>query len=447
MPILIWSLYLIASALNIYSLRSIDLRRMTFIDGILLGCVYYVVVPMFFILLSGRINPVFIMADAYEPMRDLKTTTVILEGMILISALKFVTARGPASRDTSDPRMLNAMLVLFLITSIYSIFNSGVLSGGHWYEATVDAMENNPVLLVVKHGLNFARTAIFGILLYLHTIGKITRKRAIVTGLIIVMIDMFSTFNRITAVYFIIMLLIMVRREKLLMTGIMAFGIFVLPIAGNVWPIFRGVVSATGYTPQGIAEAAEVAFSQHERAQTLADSTNGVFESINFVTLNYVVNSYGKTTPYLMGDMFVRPLTFLLPSLVWSDRPKSFAETLGPEINNKPDLALNSTLFGESVANFGDFWPLALILLLVVYEFAFKMIGGSSRVVGFIAAFIAFAMWRFDTVFGAVSLAMSLALVLLLSTFRSTGSSSRRGRSLLRARRSPKIPGRQTARR
>ena len=411
MGLLIWIFYLGAAALAFFATSRVDFRRLTFMDGILFGCDYYIIVPMFLTLCHGELDPDFVLANSYRPYEDLATTWVIISGIMMVAVLQMMTATRTQTADETDPRILKTVGGLFVIATIYNFLSSGILSGGHWYNATSDALSNDPTFLLTKHIANFMRTAVFGVLVYMREKRAIRTRTALGIGVFVVLMDMVMTFNRVTAVYFIIMAIIMLRRYRRLLLIACTFGLFGIAQISNAWPMFRGLVGVYGYNVTGVIEAASTALERNDRDVPLVNSMNGVFESINLVTLNFVVQHSGKDMPLLKGDMFLRPLTFYLPKIVWPNRPSSFNVMLGIAINNDGDLALNSTMFGEPYANFGKLWFVALAALLCVYHFAFRAIGQSSRAIGYIACFTAFAMWRFDTVFGVISLAMSLAVM------------------------------------
>ena len=125
-----------------------------------------------------------------------------------------------------------------------------------------------------------------------------------------------------------------------------------------------------------------------------------MFESSNLAVLNWIVGHYGTLErPFLAFAMFARPITLLLPGSLWPDRPQNFGLSLGDGIAGLPSLALNSTLYGESYANFGWFWPLGLSLFVLLWHGVYRAIAPHSRAVQMMGAFAAVAMWRFDASF------------------------------------------------
>lgn len=408
--VIIWTAYILAILCNLFALNRVYYRALRFMDGVLFGNIYYLVVPMLFILVHGELPPDFIKAPPYFPYVDHSTTVVLLTGMILVPALHLITKPVVRSRDTTDRRTLNFILVIFASASVYGLLTSGVLSGGHWYRATADAMEGDAAFLIIKHVANFARTAAFGALVYWHLNRGMPRRTAVWIGLAVVLIDMMMTFNRVTGVYFLIMILVLYRRNVLIMLSVVTLMLFVIPQVSSLWPMFRGLVGAGGYSVGSFADAASTSLYHSDRDASAIEAMNSVFESVNIVTLNYVVK-HAESSGYLKGEMFIRPATFYLPRMVWADRPANFGTTLGMKINGVKDLALNSTMLGEPYANFGPFWWLGLTVLLIAYEYVLRWVGKDNRFVGFVSCFIAFAMWRFDSVFGVIAVVFVTLLI------------------------------------
>jgi len=140
-------------------------------------------------------------------------------------------------------------------------------------------------------------------------------------------------------------------------------------------------------------------------ATSIDRKLNSLFEASNLIILNYIVKNVGVTfDPYWGYTAIIRPLTTFLPSSFWAGKPKVFGTYMGMEINSYKGLALNSTLFGEAIANFPYVWPVYLIAFLILMDRLYLV--GSRYVPGLYAMsfFIAFALWRFDANFASIGL-------------------------------------------
>ena len=398
--LVVWMFFVAGLAINAHWLATLDLARLDFLDGVLIGQAYYVVVPLFVFLIEGR-TEVPDLSLVYRPYEDLGTTGMLIAGLFLFPALRIAFSRVPAARpDTSDPRLFTAVVLLFMVSALASFLLSGLAQGGHWQE-NLDGAFGNPLFLPIKYTANVARNAVFAVLLYQVTIGRMTTGRALGLGFALVLIDLLTTFNRITAVYLLILAMLLMKRHPVRMILAGGVSLWSLSTLSTLWPAFRGLATAQGYSLRSFAQAWQTAsLAQDTASSTLDGSLNAVFESSNLAVLNWIVGHYGMVErPFLAFAMFARPITLLLPGSLWPDRPQNFGLSLGDDIAGLPSLALNSTLYGESYANFGWFWPLGLSLFVLLWHGVYRAIAPHSRAVQMMGAFAAVAMWRFDASF------------------------------------------------
>jgi hypothetical protein len=424
---LIWINYLVASALSLWCLSRIDIRRLTFADGLLVGTVYYLVLPMLFILIDRGISAQFILSDDYLPFRDLDTTLVIIICLYFIPVLHlFLPRPKPIALDTNGILSLNRLIlifvaVLYFVSTVGSFWLSGLWAGGHWHANAQEALANSGLALVLRHVASFARTAIFAILVYQVWTSAVSHRFFLAMGSVVVVCDLLLTFNRITAVYFLLSILMLNRNRRLVVSAVVVALIFVLPAISNMWPVFRGLATRNGYNLEGMIAAAEIAYRTVAAHPGLADFTSGVFESINIPVLNYIVQHQGDTLNVAPGSIYLRPATIFLPRMIWSDRPEVYGTILGASINiGSNGLALNSTLIGEPYGNFGAWWPIGILPMYFVYHLLFLQLSRVSPVFGAIGAFCAIAMWRFDSTVTAVALALCIILLFAVRTWISS---------------------------
>jgi hypothetical protein len=417
--IVVWTFFLAGVALNLRLLSRIDLARLDVLDGILVGQAYYVVVPLCVFLLKGQTE----MPDVqlvYRPFGDLPTTGMLISGMFLFPAVRLLFPPVPSKRrDTSDPRMVSTVSVLFVVTGIASFGLSGLAQGGHWQQS-LDGAFGNPLFLPIKYTANVARNAIFAVLLYRVTRGEMSVGRALGLGLVFALLDLFTTFNRITAVYLLILTMLLMKHRPRRMVATGAASLWSLSAFSTVWPAFRGLATAQGYSAASFGQAWDLASSAQDHTSGSLDAAlNGVFESSNIVVLNWIVEHYGTAErPFLAFAMFARPVTLLVPGALWPSRPQNFGLTLGDGIAGLPTLALNSTLYGEAYANFGWFWPLGLSAFVLLWHGVYRLIAPNARVVQMMGAFAGLAMWRFDASFIGCAALLTGLLVLILWLIR-----------------------------
>ncbi|TQF33458.1 hypothetical protein UNPA324_30860 [Bradyrhizobium sp. UNPA324] len=391
-------------------LATVRLADLRFEDGILVGMMFYVVCPSFFILLLGEINNYELEAEPFRPFEDLSTSFNILVGWWTV--LCFHATRSARRADIVARPTDASYIDLFLFGGLYVCLTgigfvlSGRAEGGHWQHTLGQNLGESTALILILNFANVYRTAIFGYLLFAFTRGRISRNALIVVGLLVVAFDFLLTFNRITAVYFIICVLWIYRRYFwALCLSFLALS----PIVGylsTVWSVFRAFALRDGYNLNGLISAFEISMSiSGSKEQPIDRLLNSLFESSSLVVLKYIVKHIDESFPPLWGSTFVgRSFTFLVPSTWWPDKPRVFGTILGQYIQSTQGLALNSTLFGEALANFYYFWPLALFLMLLLVAEIFRSLSRAFRAAGFLGFFIAVALWRFDMAFAFISL-------------------------------------------
>lgn len=388
---------------------TIRIGELRFEDGILVGMVFYIVCPSIFILAIGEINNYELHAEPFRPFDDLATSANILIGWLtvlcfcLIRSQRRIEFAGPAAVNHNDLALF--ALAYAALTGVGFVL-SGRSEGGHWQHTLGQSLGESTAAILILNFANVYRTAIFGYLLYAHVHGRLGRKTTMALALLIVGFDFLLTFNRITAVYFIILGLWVYRRHFWAICSGLFLASPVLGYLSAVWSVFRAFALQNGYTLSGLISAVEIATNVSEsKAQSLDRILNSLFEASNLVVLNYIVKNVDERLPVLWGSTFVgRSLTFLIPSTWWPDKPKVFGTILGQYIEAIQGLALNSTLFGEALANFYYFWPLALFLMLVCVAEIFRLFTRTFRPAGFLGFFIAIALWRFDMAFAFISL-------------------------------------------
>ena len=451
--------YIFIVMANFAALRRINVNRFHFIDGVVLGLTYYISIPMAVILLYGRIGSDFLTIEDYLPYEDITTTFVIYVASLMVCGLKiYLPALAPRGRLASlarlfisdpvvqmapEPRhgahrraprwsyvhwLLGVNLAIYYASTIFVFFRAGVSDGGHWYHATSSLLSESPIYIVIKYFSNFTRTSVFGILGILTLRHPKYQYRLAVAGAVVCVSDMLMTFNRITVIYFGILLLIgswnKIYNIILGLFCLLFGGVYI----GSLWPEFRGQVSNYGYSLSGFADAAAKAIEVNSKSLPFVDAMNSLFESFSFTVLNWEVKNYSNISVDF-GAYFTRPLGVMIPRAIWPDRPESFALLLGRNFS-KEELALNSYIIGEPFANSWLFWPLLLVGAILVNDLVYRRLSKRDPAWGFIGAIIGFAWWRFDTSFLAVSVVISLIIftgmhILVGSGSSATGSGSR----------------------
>lgn len=419
--------YVLAAALNVIALRYVKLRLLQLIDGVVIGMLYYITIPMFFILAAGRIGPSFIKISDYLPFEDTSTTGVILIGMVAISCLKIAlsylnrpTIGKSVNRCTGKSNYYQVCLVVILFSltiglSVIQFVMSGV-GGKHWFEAGEDIANQGFAFLIIPIMLNFSRTALFGALAAI-TLWQTTsplRKWCVPIGLFAALVNVALVFNRISILYFLLLVIIQYRKRLFAVSTTVLIALLSFAQLSTVWTYFRSFVSLYGFSPGTIADGVGWAFSTAAKSgsDSFVDRMNGAFESINITVLNWAVR-YGDRLQVPFGSYIVRPVTVIVPRSIWPDRPVTFPTLLAQTISGQG--ALNSTLFAEAYVNSPVFWPVLLLGAITVYDAIYRKLALRNPAWGVIGAFVGVAWWRFDASFPVMCLILSVALAMTLS--------------------------------
>jgi hypothetical protein len=267
-------------------------------------------------------------------------------------------------------------------------------------------LSNSTALVLIGNFSNVYRTAVFGILFFAYVRRTLRPSAIVILGACIVAFDFAVTFNRITAVYYTIMLMLIYRKQFILLCAGLFVAAPLLAYLSTVWSVFRAFALRTGYNLDGLVNALEVAsMTAPSGEQPLDRLLNSLFESSNLLVYNYIVQHIGGSFPVLWGQTFIgRSLTFLIPSTIWPEKPGVFGNLLGQYIQGEQTLSLNSTLFGEALANFYYFWPCALIAMLFIVSEIYRHFTRISPFAGYFGCFVAIALWRFDMAFAFVAM-------------------------------------------
>ncbi|MDE1159031.1 MAG: hypothetical protein PW791_12335 [Neorhizobium sp.] len=469
----------------------LDLRELRFADGIFIGLLFFMLIPLLIAFVDGEIGSIDMRAGPFRPLQDTATSLQLCIGCATVMAFHWFARRsgqigrrpirrpgttGPLALRHPEPqaqavvtaqaaipgrgedegghrpvmrrktpvahrllpsatahphgsgalarqlrlhgsaRVICLFVAAYMVCNIYSFISSGKLDGGHWQGNLETSLQSNVLLIVIGNFANVYRGAVFGILYNAFGRGLVSRGTVVLVGLFVVVFDVVTTFNRITAAYYAIVLILLYRRHFPVM---LVAAIPLLPVVGYlsiVWSALRGLALVDGYSLTGFVNAMAAVNTAVGSGQIeIGRSTNGIFDSENIIVFDWLVKNTGDSFPLLYGYTFLlRPLTVLIPSTIWPDKPGVFGIMVGSNLQGIPGLALNSTLFGEAFGNFSYAWPLALFGMLALLN---SLYGAFARRFPFAHGagfFVGFALWRFDMAFAFISLIGLAAFVAVL---------------------------------
>lgn len=408
--ILIWAGYFTLMVLTFIELRKIRVSSINFSNGVIIGLIYFIGIPFAFILYAQQLTAEGIYAASYEPFLDTGTTlTVYIGWLTILVSHMFIRLKMNTNNHTASSLKIDIVwkliITIYFSTSLYSAISSGIGSeGSHWHSSTANAFEGSTLFIILKNFSGAFRVMIFGYLIFLVQTGKLSIKKSLIFGAIIVVFDLALTFNRIMLVFYLVMIYILLRRSWLIMTIAIIAITPIAVIASKAWPIFRGIIFQNGFSVEATIQAWNMAiYSSGKQEDSLSSTLNSVFESSNLVVLNFIQNHLGQEVPIFWGYTFLlRPITTFIPSTIWAEKPRVFGTYLGEIINGIDGLALNSTLFGEALANFSYFWPIALLIFIILFTKIYCIIDSRLPGANLMSVFVGIALWRFDSNFASV---------------------------------------------
>ena len=199
-----------------------------------------------------------------------------------------------------------------------------------------------------------------------------------------------------------------------------------------LFPMIRGLMWSEGASLEQTKYSIETGYSTEDTSESKIGKTfNSAFESSNIVVMRYALEKYQRTENYLLGEtIYIKSLTFFLPKTLWENKPSSFNARMGYDISGSNVLSLNSTLLGEAFGNFS--WFGAFIYLFNAIVFCSALILPKGRVITYAGFFVAFASWRFEFSFLAISIFSIACITVAFNAYRSLAK-----RLLIRKKRKP----------
>lgn len=421
MNFIIFIFYLFFSYITFKMVRNTKSEEMGICYGSLLGLVFFLAIPLFFILFNGELAEPSLLIQPYIPSEDVSTTfNIFLGWLVIILAAAYERKLYqkhifvPLSIYSVNPKIFFYWMVFlyFAITLVAASKTGAFEEGLHWHDAD---RNDSAAFIIFKNFSNCYRVVIFGALLYLVYNNVFNKSYAIIFAICFSMFDMMLSFNRITLLYFLLLFLLLNRKYAFSIFSILCLITPPVIYISGVWTWFRGMASVGGIGFNSFIRAWKDARSIYEAAgDSFVIQMNNIFESSNILVFHALVQRVGDTIPIFGGSTYiVRPLTTFIPSTIWEDKPKVFGTYLGTLINDYEGLALNSTLFGEAYANFLYFWPIVLLLTLMLLSKLYLFFSRYLPSIKLMSIFIGVSIWRFDMNF-TVACIYSLVLAFIL---------------------------------
>jgi hypothetical protein len=395
-------------------LRRLHFDDLTFIDGILIGTAYFLICPLSLALLTGEMPALLLRTESYRPYQDVGVTIMLFMGWLTVLFAKIACDRLLRNSPSVRPLRRHDLIValcFYIICGTLSFFLLGKNTAGHWMENAALAFSRDIRAVFFGNASTVLRGALFGFLILLAERRQISRQTAVITGLLIVVFDLFTTFNRISAAHYVIMLLIIYRsRIWLLLTGC----VLMTPVASSLsvmWTTTRAFLLQGGLSKDSISVGVQM--GSKLTSNTLFDRLNGLFEGDSIVVFSFIVKNVPRMLEPLWGQTyFLRTFTVFLPSVVWPDKPITFGSVIGVKLQSIQLLTLSSTLFGEPYGNFYILWIPALLLMLVLFQWIFCLFSRVTGVASCFAVFAGFSAWRYE--FSSVTISLTILVIFII---------------------------------
>tara|TARA_R110002033_G_scaffold40034_1_gene80189 strand:- start:3548 stop:4765 length:1218 start_codon:yes stop_codon:yes gene_type:complete len=392
--------------------------------GALLGLVFFLAIPLFFIFLEGELSDPGIFIEPYLPFEDLVTTSNIFIGwsVVLLASMYEVNVIDKSNREINIKEYVESkkllyfiICVYFIITIVTTITTGAFGEGVHWHDSS---RNESSFFIIFKNFSNCYRVVVFGLILYLLNQGKVNRSKSIYIAVAFTVFDVLLSFNRITLLYFLLFFILSHRKYALLIFSSIVVVIPPVIYISSVWTWFRGMASISGIGFDSYLKSWNDAVILYESVgDRFVVKMNSIFESSNILVFHGLVEKVGDSIPIFYGSTYlVRPLTTFIPSTIWPDKPQVFGTYIGLYINNYEGLALNSTLFGEAYSNFMYFWPFVLLVTLMALTKLYSTASKYVYSINLMSIFIGVSIWRFDMNF-TIACVYSLIFIIFITKF------------------------------
>lgn len=400
------------------------------IIGWLLGLGFFVVAPLFIMVLSGG----FTMSIMWGPQSAWKKVDltdqmffrsfIMIWGSLMLSFLTtyfFLPGKNKRGQGLAVDQLSRKKIKKVIKTTMWislSIWAVRLWAAGglvsffttHWYfrSQVLSAVLGEGTLILLR--FSQANQLIFTAAAALYTSLVIKEKRGrwfLVLVFLFFAGEIVMTGNRIFFALYLLALMaafwVYGQRKAIIVILIVAP---LLAFTFSAWAAVRGSMSNPG---NAFAAYNEQISSDGRLATTLMDVTEGV----NVVLLFNMLNDFGSKYDYLYGASYAKIATFFLPRAIYPQKTLPFAIITAQLYEpNDRDLSFNSTALGEMYANFGPLMlfllPALTLLLLILTDYFSR----SHAVLPLMVLFLLFA-WLARSAFSDNMLLLIFSLLLL----------------------------------
>lgn len=395
-------------------------------SGFVLGFCYFIGAPITQLLLLGQINDAQIGLPALTISSKTYLFAYLFLGCLATVAIyyfpyhkKKLASRFLAVTDKNLTSYYKFILLIYVILATFTFISSGKAAGGHWMENNHELYSSSTAAVISGNFYNVLRVIIPGILLYCHSKSIVSKKNATIILIIFSALELVISSNRIILLFSLIALAGIYRVQMKRFILIAALMAPLLLEFNALFPMIRGLMWSEGASLEQTKYAIETGYSTEDTSESKIGKTfNSAFESSNILVMRYALEKYQRSENYLLGEtIYIKSLTFFLPKTLWENKPSSFNARMGYDISGSNVLSLNSTLLGEAFGNFS--WFGAFVYLFNAIVFCSILLLPKGRILTYAGFFVAFASWRFEFSFLAISIFSIACITVAFNAYQS----------------------------
>lgn len=391
-------------------------------SGFVLGFCYFIGAPITQLLILGEINDAQIGLPALTLSSNTYLFSYLFLGCLATVGIYFfplhkkkLSSKFFSVTDNKLDNYYKFILFSYVCLASFTFISSGKAAGGHWMENNHELYASSTAAVISGNFYNVLRVITPGIILYSYSRSVISKKSATIILLMFSGLELIISSNRIILLFSMIALAGIYRVQ---MKRFILISVILAPLVlefNALFPMIRGLMWSEGASIEQTKYAIETGYSSDDNSESKIGKTfNSAFESSNILVMRYALDKYQRSEDYLLGEtIYIKSLTFFLPKTLWENKPISFNARMGYDISGSSVLSLNSTLLGEAFGNFSWFGAFVYLFNAIVFCSLILLLKGKA--ISYAGFFIAFAAWRFEFPFLAISIFSIACLTILFN--------------------------------
>jgi hypothetical protein len=260
--------------------------------------------------------------------------------------------------SSRELRIYYFCVIGYFFVSLYLLFSSGFLKGGHWYRTRALYMEETGILAVLLAYMVWG----FRLLIVAYTFEFLEQKKiglrvALTVIVSICLYEISFVGNRIVVLMFgVLGLFFIYRNFGLKRVLLLAIGLVPIALIMGIYQDARHLLSNT--SPLLILS---YLFQLLKNTDIFTSGLNA-FEYLDTIVLFNLFQDVGQSIEPIFGSTFIRIFTWFIPRSVWANRALTITTQVGEVY--LPGVPLVPLIFGEFHLNFSWLGPVIFPVLL-----------------------------------------------------------------------------------